>query len=39
LSLLARTGKLPAVKFERNWMTTREAIENYLKKKDKKSET
>jgi Fic family protein len=39
LSLLARTGKLPAVKFERNWMTTRESIENYLKKKDKKSET
>lgn len=31
LSLLARTGKLPAIKFERNWMTTREAIENYLK--------
>ncbi|HHU37636.1 MAG TPA: Fic family protein [Treponema sp.] len=30
LSLLARTGKLPAIKFERNWMTTREAIENYI---------
>lgn len=29
LSLLARKGKLPAVKFQRNWMTTREAIENY----------
>jgi len=39
LSLLARTGKLPAIKFERNWMTTREAIENYLKKVDKKQET
>ncbi len=30
LSLLARQGKLPAVKFERNWMTTREAIEGYV---------
>jgi Fic family protein len=29
LSLLARQGKLPAVKFQRNWMTTREAIEDY----------
>jgi Fic family protein len=29
LSLLARKGELPAVKFQRNWMTTREAIENY----------
>lgn len=33
LSLLARTGKLPAVKFERKWMTTREAIENYIQQK------
>jgi Fic family protein len=39
LSLLARTGKLPAIKFERNWMTTREAIENYLTKVDRKKET
>jgi Fic family protein len=31
LSLLARKGRLPAIKFERNWMTTREAIENYVK--------
>jgi len=30
LSLLARKGTLPAVKFQRNWMTTREAIENYV---------
>lgn len=30
LSLLARRGKLPAVKLNRNWMTTREAIENYI---------
>jgi len=33
LSLLARQGKLPAVKFNRNWMTTKEAIESYLKNK------
>lgn len=31
LSFLARSGKLPAVKFSRNWMTTREAIESYVK--------
>ncbi len=30
LSLLARQGKLPAVKFNKNWMTTREAIESYI---------
>lgn len=30
LSLLARKGSLPAVKFQRNWMTTREAIEIYV---------
>ncbi len=30
LSLLARTGKLSSVKFERNWMTTIQAIETYL---------
>lgn len=39
LSLLARPGKLPAVKFERNWMTTREAIDTYLKKVDRKQKT
>jgi len=33
LSLLARQGKLPAVKFQRNWMTTREAIEDYKNKR------
>lgn len=32
LSLLARTGKLDAVKFGRNWMTSREAIETYVEK-------
>jgi Fic family protein len=37
LSLLARKGRLPAVKFQRNWMTTREAIENY--KEANKKET
>jgi len=31
LSFLARTGKLPAVKFSRNWMTTRDAVESYVK--------
>ncbi len=31
LSLLARKGKLEAVKLNRNWMTTREAIETYVK--------
>jgi Fic family protein len=29
LSLLARKGKLPAIKLRRNWMTTRETIESY----------
>lgn len=31
LSLLARKGKLPAVKFEKNWMTTLEAVKEYEK--------
>lgn len=30
LSLLARTGKLEAMKRGRNWMTTRQALETYL---------
>ncbi len=33
LSLLARQGKIPAVKFNRNWMTTKEAIESYVSSK------
>jgi Fic family protein len=37
LSLLARKGKLPAVKFQRNWMTTREAIENYKEANQKET--
>ncbi|MEK7604084.1 MAG: helix-turn-helix domain-containing protein, partial [Patescibacteria group bacterium] len=32
LSLLARKGKLFSVKFGRNWYTTQEAIDDYLKK-------
>lgn len=38
LSLLARKGKLSAIKFNRNWMTTKEALNEYienLKKADK----
>lgn len=31
LSLLARTGRISAVKIQRNWLTTIEAIEDYLK--------
>ncbi|HUM70499.1 MAG TPA: Fic family protein, partial [Chloroflexota bacterium] len=30
LSLLARTGKLEAIKHGRNWVTTRQALETYL---------
>jgi len=30
LSLLARQGKIAAVKINRNWMTTKEAIEEYI---------
>ena len=32
LSFLARTGKLQAIKIRRNWMTTREAVLDYVKK-------
>lgn len=31
LSLLARIGKLSAVKFRRNWMTTLDAVKEYMK--------
>ena len=31
LGLLARTGKLRARKIGRNWVTTREALEEYLR--------
>ncbi len=30
LSLLARQGRLPAIKIARNWLTTRKAIFSYL---------
>lgn len=39
LSLLARKGILPAVKFKRNWMTTRESIETYVKEMKRRKET
>jgi len=32
LSLLARSGKLDAVKFGRNWLTTKAAVKNYIRK-------
>ena len=32
LSLLARKGKLDAIKLGRNWMTTKKSIEDYLKR-------
>ena len=35
LSLLARTGKLEAIKRGRNWVTTRQALETYLQSVDK----
>jgi Fic family protein len=31
LSLLARTGRLPAIKIRQNWMTTREAVADYVR--------
>jgi Fic family protein len=37
LSLLARTGKLAAVKIQRNWLTTIEAIEEYAKTVEKRT--
>lgn len=35
LSLLARKGRIAAVKINKNWMTTREAIEEYIKTKER----
>jgi Fic family protein len=35
LSYLARTGKLQAIKIRRNWMTTREAVLDYVGKMSK----
>jgi Fic family protein len=36
LSYLARTGKLSAIKIKRNWVTTREALMDYIQKTKKK---
>jgi hypothetical protein len=36
LSLLARMGRIEAVKQGRNWVTTREAIQNYMKSLSRK---
>ena len=36
ISLLARTGKIDAYKEGRNWLTTREAIEDYLNSRKRK---
>ena len=36
LSLLARRGKIDAFKLKRNWLTTREAIERYIKERKRK---
>ena len=36
ISLLARTGKIDAYKEGRNWLTTREAVENYIATRKRK---
>jgi len=36
LSLLARRGKIEAFKLKRNWLTTKEAIERYIKTRERK---
>lgn len=36
LSLLARQGKIDAFKEDRNWLTTREAVLDYIKNRDRK---
>lgn len=36
ISLLARTGKIDAYKEGRNWLTTKEAIEDYVKNRKRK---
>ncbi len=38
LNLLARTGKLSAHKEGRNWLSSEEALKNYLKNRDRKRE-
>ena len=36
LSLLARKGRIPAVKISRDWLTTRQAVLLYVKEQKKK---
>jgi hypothetical protein len=36
ISLLARQGKIDAYKEGRNWLTTREAVENYMSTRKRK---
>ena len=36
LSLLARTGKLKAIKISRDWLTTRDAVLTYLHTQQRK---
>lgn len=36
LSFLARTGKLPAVKIARNWLTTSSAVFEYVKQQQQR---
>jgi hypothetical protein len=37
LGLLARQGKLSARKIARNWVTTRAAVEDYMRDSEKRS--
>jgi excisionase family DNA binding protein len=39
IRMLARSGKLHAVKIGRDWMTTRDAILDYLHKQQKRHES
>jgi hypothetical protein len=39
LSLLARTGKLPALKLARNWLTTKGAVADYIKTQQHKHQS
>lgn len=36
LSLLARQGKLSAIKFERNWLSSKKAIKDYIERRKRK---
>jgi hypothetical protein len=39
LSLLARKGKLPALKIARNWLTTSTAVADYVAKQRQRHQT